>query len=144
METALIKNTDRLHKEHGIGLINPSYLKELDEQREKSMLGQRDRLLAFHRYVYSMTDEEIKSAWEALREYKLENRKDFDEFIFLDTEILRDTLQFHLACRDENYFDFQTVSDIVKSYKENLNLGMDYPEIDSANMIKFLKSLILS
>jgi len=118
-------------------LLCPSYyLKKLDDQREKSMLGQRTRFLKLHRFIDSLSYEELKAALEKVKKRVAEENKGFPGDRFVDTSILLDVLHHEIAIREEYTPDF--LLDIAKDYFYNVNLSILYPEIDSDHLIDIL------
>lgn len=114
-----------------------AYLKQLDEQREKSMLGQRTRFLALHRYVDNLTDEELKIALNKVKNQYVQESKECPSDIFIDTAILEDTLHHEIMIREG--YDLSQIEDVVKSYKRNVKLINKCEEITSEHLINRIK-----
>jgi len=114
-----------------------AYLKQLDKQREKSMLGQRTRFLALHRYVDNLTDEELKLALNKVKNQYVQESKECPTDRFIDTAILEDTLHHEMMIRDG--YDLSQIADVVKSYRSNVRLINKCEEITSEHLINRIK-----
>uniref|UniRef100_A0A6M3LSU8 Uncharacterized protein n=1 Tax=viral metagenome TaxID=1070528 RepID=A0A6M3LSU8_9ZZZZ len=144
-------NTDYLENEYAgktaeeIKAIRQDKTQQLPflAQQELSMRGCRTAFLQFHRFLYALSDIEIRKLSEGMKRYVTKNRLSEDANIYLDQRILKDVIDFHLCIREESNFDLGTIIDIVNDYRQNQALANDYYiEITSENLIEFAKKLI--
>jgi hypothetical protein len=114
--------------------------KEADEQypaglqRELSLRGQRTGFIEFHRYMFAMTDIEIQQLKKAYKKFHADTFE--EEYIYTDQSLLNDALDYQLCIRSADGFDIQHVSkDVLDSWKYNVKLAEDFPEITSEHLI---------
>lgn len=115
-------------------LCVPAYLTIRSGNQEKSMLGQRTRFLAFHRYVHNLTDSELKNAYQKVKNKLVADRLFDDNSIFVDNSLIVDVLQHEICVREA--YQPEILADIQKSYQKNVSLANDFPEINSKHLIK--------
>lgn len=130
--------------QNGAGIFNVNYLqKSENEHNEKSMLGQRERMLEFHRFVYSLDDESILKAFKTLREYRSSSINSKENYV--DQSLMFDVLQYHILIRDEAQRDSLIAKEIADSYFYNIKLLDEVDkqkQINSKHMINFLEMLL--
>lgn len=105
-----------------------------DVQAELSLRGQRTSFIEFHRFMFAMTDLEIKRLKRSYKKYYAENRS--EEYVYIDVSLLNDALDYQLCIRSADGFDVKEVSiDVLRSWNYNRSLADDHPDITSAHMI---------
>jgi len=158
-----IKETKRMMKDGLTVITNPQYLtsdlsgKSVDEikamrqkdgqlthaaQKEMSLRGDRAALIEFHRFMYSLSDADIKRLWSAKKQLWFDKKLGEDENSYCDVNLLEDATQYQLCIRDEKEFDQMIADQIARSFRQNIKLAADFPEITSAHMIHLAKSLL--
>ncbi len=111
-------------------------------QYELSTRGCRLSYIEFHRYFYSMTDEEIQSLKNAFKKYWVDSGIAEGEYRYCDVEMINDAIDYHLCIRSADGFDIQhTSEDVIESWQYNLSLAKDYSEITSEHLIKLTKEI---
>ncbi len=116
--------------------INPAYLNTLSEQSERSMLGQRTVFLKFHRYMYSLTDQQIYKIWNEYKEHFRNVSKGCPGDNFIDLSLLRDAIQFQISIRDDKQASPEISEEIAMSFSENVRLAKYFEEITSDHLIE--------
>lgn len=111
-------------------------------QKEMSLRGDRCALIEFHRFMYSLSDADIKRLSQAHKQFYYDLRKSGDEYNYCDENLLIDAIQYHILIRDERQFDLQTAIDIADSFKNNIKLARNYEGITSAHMITFAQNIL--
>lgn len=146
---------------HIDGLINPAYLiskytdKTIDEikmdridkteqlppdaQQELSIRGTRTAFLEFHRFMYSLTDAEIKNLKIALKRYYTDNNMGEDTNTYNDFNIIEDVTDWQLCLRENN---IPVCAEIAQSYRTNQKIAENFTEVTSQVLIDFAKRLM--
>ena len=123
-----------------MSVINPAYLKDLTEQQERSMLGQRTIFLAFNRFIYDLTDQQVYKLWGKYREEFRKASAEFPDDNFCDLMLIRDALQFQIAIRDDEQASPEIAEEIAMSWHSSANLAKQFDEITSDYLISTIKN----
>jgi len=111
-------------------------------QREMSLRGDRLGLIEFHRFVYELTDDEIKRLWNAKKQHWIDNKLGEDKYTYCDVNLFIDAIQYQICIRDETQFDMMIADEIARSFRHNVKITADFPEITSQHMLSYVKNLI--
>lgn len=122
-----------------IAVVNPAYLKTLSDQQERSMLGQRTVFLQFHRFIFSLTDQQIYKIFDKYKEQFKKSSEEFPSDNFCDLALIKDAVQFQIAVRDDKQASPQVAEEIAMSWHANANLAKSFEEITSDHLLKILK-----
>ena len=111
-------------------------------QHEMSLRGDRLALIEFHRFIFNLSDSDIKRIWNAKKQFWIDNKLGEDENTYCNVNLLIDVTQYHLCLRDDRGFDQMICDQIARSFRQNMKLARNYEEITSAHMINFAKNLL--
>jgi hypothetical protein len=110
-------------------------------QQELSLRGCRTALIEFHRYMYNLSDSDIRRLWNAKKQYWIDHKLAEDENTYCDVNLMIDAIQYQVCIRDEKQFDQMIADQIARSFLHNIKLAANYPEITSQHMINLVKKL---
>ena len=109
-------------------------------QHEMSLRGDRCAFVEFHRFMFGLSDVDVKRLWNAKKQFTADN---YDEgFTYCDVNLLIDATQYQLCIRDARGFDQITADEIAKSFRFNAKSANDFPEITSQHMITFAQKMM--
>lgn len=111
-------------------------------QQELSLRGDRLALIEFHRFLFYLADVDLKRLWNAKKHFWAEKRLGDNDSSYCDVNLLQDAVQYQLCLRDDKQFDQMIADQIARSFKFNLKLASDFPEITSQHMINFARNLL--
>jgi hypothetical protein len=116
-------------------LCHSKYLKSenISDQQNQSMLGQRTRFLALHRYIDNLSCNELKSALEKVKAKFIRELEQYPNDSFIDTKILEDVIHHEIMIRDD--YDVSQIENILKSYLCNVHLAEQFLDVTSDHMI---------
>lgn len=160
----IIEITKKMQAEGRTVIVNPLYLltnlaaaasqvilKMRDEggrllpeaQQELSLRGERIAFIEFHRCMYNLNNAEIAELKHAMKQFYFEKKLGESEDIYNDVSLVEDAIDYQFCLRggDQN-FSADICEEIAKSFKNNIKLSLQYEEIDSNHLIKFVKNLI--
>ncbi len=106
----------------------------LPVQRELSL---RDSFIEFHRFCFSLREEEVLAIWRGLKQFSIDEKLSEDESVYCDHLLLRDALQYQIALRqrvfhpeicDEIADSFRTTEELSKNYKITSNILIEFAQ----------------
>jgi len=111
-------------------------------QRELSLRGNRTAFIEFHRFMYSLSDDEILKLAAAMKQFVYEERLAEDKYTYSDQRILEDAIHYHFCIRFEKNFSAQIAEQIAEHFAQECKIAQDYQEVTSEHLIKFTKNLL--
>jgi hypothetical protein len=111
-------------------------------QHEMSLRGNRLALIEFHRFMFDLSDVEVKRLWNAKKQFWFDNKLGEDKNSYCDVNLLEDATQYQLCIRDEKQFAQMIADEIARSFRQNMKLASNFYEITSDHMIHLAKSLL--
>lgn len=121
-------------------LINPFYLNEdKNSQRYRSLRGQRTVFIEFHEFMFNMSDIELQQLIKKHKKWVTENYSETERYV--DSAIVRASIDYQIALRESEAIEIELLEEIAKDFRYEQQLSKDFPEIDSAHLINFIKKL---
>lgn len=111
-------------------------------QHEMSLRGDRTAFVEFHRFMFLMSDIEVHQLHYAMKQFVVDEQLSESDGVYCDQQLLKDAIDYQLCLRNQRQFFPEVCEDIARSFKDNVILANNFPEIDSVHLITFAKDLI--
>lgn len=144
MNTHAIDTAKKLFTKGLAGICNPMYLTiDADSQQFKSLAGQRTTFLAFHKFMFSLSDIEIAQLNNGYKRFFADNRISDMDSVFNDVALIKDAIDYQLCIRSADAFDIVNVGeDVAASWQVNIGIARDFEEVTSEHLIDLAKQML--
>lgn len=142
MNTHAIDTAKKLFAKGLAGICNPIYL-TVDGQQFKSLAGQRTTFLAFHKFMFSLSDIEIAQLNNGYKRFYADNRIGEMDSVFNDVALIKDAIDYQLCIRSADAFDIVNIGeDVAASWQVNVGISKDFEEVTSEHLIDLAKQML--
>ncbi len=113
-----------------------------EEQRELSLRGDKTAFLEFHRFMYSLADDDVRRMMYSMKQFVFDEKLSKNGNEYLDQMIVNDAIHYHICLREKGYFDYAICGEIAASFRHNALRSRSFQEITSEHLINFAKYLL--
>lgn len=142
MDSNLLKKISKLLIKHPeIYITSPKSLfdKEISK-RYQSLLVKKNAFIKFHEYMFSQSNEALALISAGHKKHNNDMTKKESSVNYLDVFLLKDAIQYHLTLRLDKTLDIACLTDIAKSWRDNVKESNKYESVDSEHLIRLAES----